>query len=98
MRHAEYSTVPSDADIRKPSSPAGLHGSLILEVLGDSHCLQVIADIERPVYSPVMRDSDFLPRRIIESRRGCRCIRLAQMESPAFLQKGFSALGKSIAA
>ena len=70
MRHAEYSTVPSDADIRKPSSPAGLHGSLILEVLGDSHCLQVIADIERPVYSPVMRDSDFLPRRIIESRRG----------------------------
>ena len=60
-RNIESPPVPSDTHIRESSGASGLQRSLLLKILGHSHILQVVIDVKRAVYSPVMRNYDTLP-------------------------------------
>ena len=88
IRHVETNPVPTGPDDGQSPGTSGFKRRNGLAVLLDGHELRVVADVERPVNRPVVRNRHALPGRIVEIRtNGLRMIFAGK--SPALFQFEF---------
>ncbi len=63
IRHIKCGAVCSFANKWKTSCTSCFYGFLLLAVLFNSYCLNIVCTVKRSVYSPVVRNSNLLPFR-----------------------------------